>query len=89
MTEIGWHLALEEAGPSPRFPGYRELAPAWQAVDALHDAVLHAVEDLVSAIEEGREPRATGSDAVAALAVADAARASAAAGGARVDVVAP
>ena len=86
LTEIGWHLALEEAGPSPRFPGYRELAPAWEAADALHDAVLYAVEDLVSSIEEGREPRATGTDAVAALAVADAARASAAAGGARVEV---
>ena len=48
LTEIGWRLALEEAGPSPRFPGYRELAPAWEATDALHDAVLHAVEDLVA-----------------------------------------
>jgi predicted dehydrogenase len=89
LTEIGWRLSLEEAAPSPRFPGYRELAPAWEATDALHDAVLHAVEDLVAAVEEGRDPRATGPDAVAALAVADAARRSAVEGGVRVAVEAP
>jgi predicted dehydrogenase len=89
VTELGWRIELDAAGPSARFAGYRELRRTWEAVDALQDGVLHAVEDLVGAAAEGRAPRADGPGAVRALAVAEAALRSAAGDGGPVAVPAP
>ena len=44
---------------------------------ALRDALLHAVVDLAGAVRDGRDPRCTGEDGAAAVALAEAIRASA------------
>lgn len=61
-------------GPSERVSGYQELR--LQAWDFGHrrDMLLHAVEDLVQACQQGREPRCSGADGVQAVRIGEAAQ---------------
>jgi predicted dehydrogenase len=81
VLEAAHALELWGVADDPRYPGYRALQLRSRVQRGLHDALLHAVRDLVRCVTTGGEPACTGADGVAALALADAIRASAAAGG--------
>jgi predicted dehydrogenase len=88
IAESGHVVEVAQVGDDPRHPGYRVLRPAERIVGALHDAALHAVADVVRCVRDGGDPACTGEDGAAALALAEAIRASAARGG-EVTVAAP
>jgi len=68
LTDSGQVLEFFTAQDAGDVGGYRYLQPEKSVTDALRDVTLHAVEDLVACLDEcGREPRCSGSDAVAAL----------------------
>ena len=83
VLEAGHTLELWDVGPDLRYPGYAALHPSRRFSRALHDAILHAVADLVRVVTAGGVPACTAADGVAALVLADAIAASAAAGGDR------
>jgi predicted dehydrogenase len=89
IAESGHVVELSEVGDDPRHPGYHVLRPAGTTVGGLRDAALHGVADLVRCVRGGGDPACTAEDGAAALALAEAIRASAARGGARVQVTAP
>lgn len=68
-------------GESPWYQGYRVLRPGRPRSASLKNATLAAVRDLTACLRRGGEPLCSGREALAALAVAQAARESAAAGG--------
>jgi len=72
---------LSRARPSERFAGHTELYEETCPFGDSNDALLRAVEDLASAVVEGRDPACTGADGVAALAIGEAALTSAGNGG--------
>jgi predicted dehydrogenase len=74
-------------GDDPRHPGYRVLLPAGRADDLLRDVLPLAVADLARCAQTGAEPLCSGEDGAAAVALAEAIRASAAAGGEPVPVI--
>lgn len=74
ITDAGATFEFSQAADSTRYSGYRELTPARKEPAGLGDTLLHAVEDLVTALEEGRAPRCSGEDGVAALRIALAVR---------------
>jgi len=77
LTEFGHNLEVYETVDSPRYAGCRELARIDSAFRVgLKDVLLHAVQDVVRCLAEGGQPRCSGSDGVAALEMAFAARAS-------------
>ena len=79
---------LQRVGESAFYQGYRTLQPPEMIEARLKDLLLLAVEDLAACLnEEGREPLCSGRDALAALAIAEAA-AEAARGGREISPVA-
>jgi predicted dehydrogenase len=86
IAESGHVVEVADLAADPRHPGYRVLGPAERTAGALHDAALHAVVDLVRCLRDGGDPACTGEDGAAAIALAEAVRASAARGGERIDV---
>lgn len=81
VLDFGHGLEAFGVGDSPRYTGYRELVRAGASLTGgLQDVLLHAVTDLVGCLDAGGQPRCTGRDALAALAIAIAARSSAADG---------
>ncbi len=82
MVESGHQIETWEVDDDPRHAGYRVLHPQAPTTDALRDVALHAVADLARSVRDGGEPACTGEDGAAALALAEAIRASAEAGGA-------
>lgn len=74
------------AGPSERYMGYTELASEGHDFGDMRNMMLHAVDDLVDALESGRAPLCTVEDGLIALRIAVAARKSAAEGGCRIRV---
>lgn len=87
ITDTGYALSFWQVGPSPRYSGYQELVAMPAPVRAgLEDVLLHAVRDIVQCVESGREPRCSGEDALAALAVCRAAHESLVDGGRHRDV---
>ena len=80
IAESGHIVEISVVGEDPRHPGYRALRPGERTVGALRDAALHAVEDLVRCVRDGGDPACTGEDGAAAIALAEAIRASAARG---------
>jgi predicted dehydrogenase len=81
VIEAAHVLELWEVGPDTRYPGYEALHLHSRVEQALHDAIRHAVGNLVRAVTQGGALGCTGADGVAALVLADAIAASAAAGG--------
>jgi predicted dehydrogenase len=77
ITDLGEAFEVFEVADSPRFSGYREFAPRASYRDGLRDVLKHAVDDLVRCLDEGRTPRCSGADGLAAIRIAEAVRASA------------
>jgi predicted dehydrogenase len=67
ITDSGHRIDVLRAGPSPRYSGYTELLPEARDFGDRRDLMLHAVEDLAEALEQGRDPACTGEDGLAAL----------------------
>jgi predicted dehydrogenase len=77
LVDSGQTIEVFHAEESRACPGYRYLQPATVTRDALRDVTLHAVQDLAVCLDEpGRQPCSSGKDAVVALEVAAAIRAS-------------
>jgi predicted dehydrogenase len=77
ITDLGETFEAFDVADSPRFSGYRELAPRAAYRDGLRDVLKHAVADLVRCLGDGRAPRCSGADGLAALRIAEAVRESA------------
>lgn len=81
LVDSGRTLEFSMAQESRDISGYRYLGPVTTCPDALRDMTLRAVEDLAACLDvSGRLPICTGEDAIAALDVALAIRASAESG---------
>jgi predicted dehydrogenase len=76
ITDSGMRLTWSSAGDSPHYSGYRTLGPGVESAGGFRDAALHLIEDAVTALRAGTQPWCSGEDALAALAVATAARTS-------------
>lgn len=74
ITDSGMHLTWSGLGESPYYSGYRVLLPRAEASGGFRDVALRMIEDVAAAAARGNRPRCTGEDALAALAVAEAAR---------------
>ncbi len=81
-------VEFEEVGESPRFPGYKELAPAGPPVNSggPHEFMLSGVAHLVDCMETGRPPACSGADGRAALEIVCALHESAKSEGRRVEL---
>jgi predicted dehydrogenase len=77
LVEAGDRFDITTVGPSPRFPGFKELIPGRGPSGGLADLLMHAVSDLLECVETGRVPACTAEDAIRALTLADEALASA------------
>jgi predicted dehydrogenase len=77
VVESGHTFEIYQTGDCPHATGYRSLIRTDNLSGGMHDVLLRAVEDLVHCLEEGRQPRCTGSDGVAALHIGLAVRESA------------
>lgn len=73
LRDAAFRPRLSVAQPSPRFAGYTELMEEVRDFGDSRDSILHAVTDLVEAVEEARVPACSGADGVAALAIGEAA----------------
>lgn len=80
IVDSGHRIETYTVGDNPNYTGYRALLRVSDESDGVGDALVNAVEDLVDCIAADRTPRCSGADAVAALRVAEAARASVEAG---------
>ena len=74
ITDSGMRLTWSAVADSPYYSGYRTLLPGAEAAGGFRDVALRMIEDVVAALCGGTRPRCTGEDALAALAVAEAAR---------------
>jgi len=74
FTDAGMRLSWSVVGDSPYYSGYRTLLARPETAGGFSDATLHLIEDVVAALRNGTRPLCTGEDALAALAVAEAAR---------------
>jgi predicted dehydrogenase len=83
ILDSGHQIALFDASASPRYTGYRELRPVDHTLGHRRDVLLHAVEDLVEAVDTGNPPACTGQDGLIALQIALGALASARTGARR------
>jgi predicted dehydrogenase len=72
LTEAGHRVEYWDVGDDPRHPGYRALRLREAHDAALHDGTLHAVDDLVRCVLSGDAPLCGGTDAQAALLLAEA-----------------
>lgn len=88
LASHGFDLHYEEARPSTRFAGYRELAREVPPVNpnGKREFMLQAVSHLLECLAGGREPLCSGADGIGALEVVCALRESAEAGGRRVEL---
>lgn len=86
IGNAGHMIELCLAKPSQRYAGYIELAPEAHDFGDMRNTMLHAVDDLVEALAEGRPPLCTAEDGLAALRIALAARKSAVESGSRVRI---
>jgi len=73
LTDSGYLIDYYLATDSQRYTGYRELARVSHDFGDRRDVMLHAVSDLVAAIENRRAPACGGADGLAALAIGRAA----------------
>lgn len=81
IFDSGHRCQIDLAGESPYYSGYRTLLPGDVIDGGMRDTLLHAATDLVEALRAGRPPTCPATDAVRALAIADAAQRSVALGG--------
>ena len=70
LVESGLRFETYTVVDSPYYEGYRTLAPVDGLEGGLGDATLHAIEDLARCMQSGDNPRSSGEDGAAALAVA-------------------
>jgi predicted dehydrogenase len=80
ITDSGTRLSWSGVGDSPWFSGYRTLLSGEELPGGFQDAGLELIADAVAAHRAQRAPRCGGAEALAALAVAEAARRSLAEG---------
>jgi len=73
LTDSGYRIDYHLATDSPRYTGCRELVRVFHEFGDRCDVMLHAVSDLVAAIEDRRAPSCDGADGLAALAIGRAA----------------
>lgn len=73
ITDSGHVILLSRTAPSPRYTGYVELEPVPLDLGHRRDLMLHAVEDVVTAVTLKRPPACTIDDGLAAMRIADAA----------------
>jgi predicted dehydrogenase len=71
ILDGGRRFELSESVPSAAFAGFHELAPAAGPTGDIDDLLFHAVDDLMTALREGRPPAGTGANAVTALRLAE------------------
>jgi predicted dehydrogenase len=76
ITDSGMRLTWSAVADSPHYSGYRILGPGAESAGGFRDAALRLIEDAVAAQRAGTRPLCSGEDALAALAVAAAARTS-------------
>lgn len=72
IVESGYRFETYTAVDSPHFTGYRSLGRINGLQGGLHDATLHALEDLVQCLKTDGMPHCSGEDGVAALEIASA-----------------
>ena len=80
VVDSGHAFEIYKVAESPYYTGYRTLLPRDKETGGMHNALLHAVEDLVHCLNEGGQPLCSGADGVAALKIAFAVRKSARSG---------
>lgn len=80
LFDSGHRYRIDLVGDNPRYSGYRTLLEGESGEVDMHDTLLNASTDLAAAVRHGRQPACTVHDALAALAVAEAVRSSAAVG---------
>lgn len=80
IRDSGHRIELFRASPSERYAGYSELTADSHEFGNMRNTMLHAVDDLATAIMEKRPPLCTAQDGIAALRIASAASKSAAEG---------
>jgi len=76
VTDSGMRVRWSAVAPSPHYTGYRTLQTTAELPGSFKDVALRMIENLVAALRNGAGLLCTGEDALAALAVAEAARAS-------------
>jgi predicted dehydrogenase len=73
ITDSGHCVTVERAEASRRYSGYTELRLERHDFGDRRDLMLAAVDDLATAIREGRQPLSSGEDGLAALRIGTAA----------------
>lgn len=88
ITSHGFDARFEEARPSRRFSGYKELYPEVPPINpnGQREPMLEAVAHMLECLEEGRGPWCNGKDGLKALELICALRQSAQEGGLRVEL---
>lgn len=88
ITSSGFDVVFEAAQDSPRFAGYKELAPAASPVrpEGQPEFMLHGVAHLLECLKSGQKPISSGEDGRAALEIICALRESADANGRLVEL---
>ena len=77
LLEFCYRIDLAYSAPSSRYSGYFELLPVFHDFGDRSDPLLHAVEDLVAALQNGCLPACSGKDGLAAVQIGWAAHESA------------
>jgi len=72
LVDSGHRIELFRVTESPYYSGYSSLHKSHEQDGVLDNTLLHAVEDLVSCLEQGGQPRCSGMDGLAALRIASA-----------------
>lgn len=75
LLDSGYHFEWQQVEDSRFFSGYRALGPVQQEPAGLRDVTLHAVLDLLAAIDQQREPLCCGDDALVVQRLVNQARA--------------
>ncbi len=73
IVDSGFGIEVYRPMPSERYAGYTELQRVPMDFGDRRNLMLHAVEDMVDALETGRPPLCTAADGVEAARIADAA----------------
>lgn len=75
LLDSGYHFEWQIVEDSRFFSGYRALGPAQRVAGDMRDVTLHALQDLLEAVQQSRDPLCCGEDALAAQYLVNQARA--------------